>query len=394
MDVRHLLLAVVVLTHSLTTLVWWTAGTWLGLSSKAARHWLLTSLANGLALALFVLNEDQKNLAQLLLASTLVLHGAISLRRGLQSFLKLQHTDGSHLLVGLGSTVLCLGLCLPMGWRTAGLVISSLAICGVFWRTVRECFEPLQTEYPKGVAWILSGLLSLVGLLFAGLIASELMPSIHWSWLQIPKDQRLSGLTFVSVTASILSTFLLGYIVLTRLVHRLEHLSHHDALTGLLNRRAIEYLMEREAQRLHRFGEPFSVLMVDIDYFKRINDRLGHAAGDAVLCAVAQTLQTQAREIDRAARFGGEEFCVLLPHTLHDGALLAAERLRHAISQINVPWGDEKVTVTISTGLATANDSHETLSSLLSRCDDALYQAKREGRNKVVSAPPPARQSP
>ncbi|MES2088775.1 MAG: GGDEF domain-containing protein, partial [Pseudomonadota bacterium] len=128
--------------------------------------------------------------------------------------------------------------------------------------------------------------------------------------------------------------------------------------------------------------------------FKRINDRLGHAAGDAVLCAVAQTLQTQAREIDRAARFGGEEFCVLLPHTLQDGALLAAERLRHAISQINVPWGDEKVTVTISTGLATANDSQETLSSLLRRCDDALYQAKREGRNKVVSAPPPARQSP
>jgi len=133
------------------------------------------------------------------------------------------------------------------------------------------------------------------------------------------------------------------------------------------------------------------VLLIDIDHFKRINDRLGHAAGDVVLCNVARTLQAQAREVDRVARYGGEEFCIILPHTLHEGGLQAAERLREAICLINIPWDDESITVSISTGLACAVEPGETLQSLLSRADEALYRAKAEGRNRVVVASEPLR---
>ena len=103
-----------------------------------------------------------------------------------------------------------------------------------------------------------------------------------------------------------------------------------------------------------------------------------------MLCAVAQTLQAQAREVDRVARYGGEEFCVLLPHTDHEGAIQAAERLRDAVTQISIPWNNDTITVTVSTGMACALDTKEHLRSLLRRADEALYRAKAEGRNRVV----------
>jgi diguanylate cyclase (GGDEF)-like protein len=393
MEVRHLLLAFILLTHSLTTVMWWVAGSWLGLSRKAARHWMLVNLANGVALVLTTLMVDGTSDWHLTTAGVLIVLGAVSLRRGLQFFLKLPHTDGSHLFVGAGVTLFNLGLCAPMGWHSAGMMVSSLAMCWVLASTARETFEPLLAEFKAGTAWLQSGLLAAGVLVFALAAATRLTPQWPWPWLSWSADQAHFATVFSAVALSILATFVLGYIVVMRLVRRLEHLSHHDALTGLLNRRAIEYLLDREDQRLQRFGDPFSVLLVDIDHFKRINDRLGHAAGDVVLCNVARTLQAKAREVDRVARYGGEEFCIILPHTVHEGALQAAERLREAICQINIPWGDESITVSISTGLACAVEPGETLQSLLSRADEALYRAKAEGRNRVVLAGAPAKQN-
>jgi diguanylate cyclase (GGDEF)-like protein len=322
-----------------------------------------------------------------------VVLGAVSLRRGLQSFLKLPLTDGSHAVLGAGVALFNLALCIPQGWPFAGLLASSLAMCWILGSTARETYEPLRTEFHPAAAWLHGGLLTTALLVFALASATNLLPTLPWPWLAWSDDVSLFATVFSAVALSILSTFVLGYIVVMRLVRRLEHLSHHDALTGLLNRRAIEYLLDREDQRLQRFADPFSVLLVDIDHFKRINDRLGHAAGDVVLCTVARALQDKAREVDRVARYGGEEFCILLPHTLHDGALQAAERLRDAISQINIPWNDESITVSISTGMACASEPGETLQSLLARADEALYQAKAEGRNRVVAAGAPIRQS-
>ncbi len=387
MDARHLLLAFILLTHSLTSGMWWVAGSWLGLSRRAARHWMLASMANGLALLLTMVPANIPEPARVTVAGTLAVLGAVSLRRGLQFFLKLRHTDGMHVALGAGVAVFNLFVCLPAGWHDLGIVLSGLTMCWVLGRTAWETFTPLRTEFNSATAWSQSCMLGSAMLVFSMAALTYVVPQWPWPWRLWTVENTQFAVVFSSVALSILSSFVLGYIVVMRLVRRLEHLSHHDALTGLLNRRAIEYLLDREDQRLQRFNDPFSVLLVDIDHFKRINDRLGHAAGDSVLCMVSRTLQAQAREVDRVARYGGEEFCILLPHTLHEGALQAAERLREAISQINIPWGDESITVSISTGLACAHEPGEALQSLLKRADEALYQAKAEGRNRVVSAP-------
>lgn len=386
MNVNIVLLAFVLLVHGLVTIMWWVAGTWLGLSRRAAGHWLVAALANGLALSMLPLHELTGLDSHILLANVLVVLGLISMRRGLQSFLRLRHTDLSHATLGIGVVVFNLVVCLPQGWTRLGESVSTALVALLLWRTARENHPPLAHEFGAGVARAQSGLLGMAGAVFA-LTALELsVPVIAAWWQALPAEQTMFGFLLMHLLLSIMGSFLLGYMVVMRLVRKLEHLSHHDSLTGLLNRRAIEYLLGRESQRLQRFGEHFSLLMVDIDHFKRINDRLGHAAGDAVLCAVAQTLQAHAREVDRVARFGGEEFCVLLPHTLHEGALQAAERLREAINLVSIPWNDEVISVTISTGLATADNPEESLDALLQRADTALYRAKSEGRNRVVSS--------
>ena len=386
MDVNAVFLATVVLIHGLVTLTWWIAGSMLGLSRRAAGHWMVAAAANGLALSMLPLHALLTIPVHLLLANALVVLGLISMRRGLQSFLRLRHTDVSHTLMGAGVAAFNLLICPSLGWIQWGEAISTAVVGGLLWRTAYENHAPLAFEFNAATARAHSSILGLAGALFMGGAVVMLVSSLHAWWQGVNPEVATFAMLITHLVLSITSSFMLGYMVVMRLVRKLEHLSHHDSLTGLLNRRAIEYLLDREYQRLQRFGESFSLLIVDIDHFKRINDRLGHAAGDAVLCAIAQSLQGHAREVDRVARFGGEEFCVLLPHTLHEGAVLAAERLREAINHVTINWEDEDISVTISTGLATAENPLEPLENLMRRADEALYQAKAEGRNRVVAA--------
>ncbi|HVI51644.1 MAG TPA: diguanylate cyclase [Candidatus Sulfotelmatobacter sp.] len=162
-----------------------------------------------------------------------------------------------------------------------------------------------------------------------------------------------------------------------------------DPLTGLANRRRFEEACEIETMRFRRYGVPASLLMLDIDYFKKVNDTYGHATGDAVLVALAETCRRALRETDVAARLGGEEFAILLPMTGETGALEIAERLRVRLAATSVALPDGRMNFTVSLGVATfaGQDEAETV---LARADAALYSAKDLGRNRVeVAAPPP-----
>jgi diguanylate cyclase (GGDEF)-like protein len=169
-------------------------------------------------------------------------------------------------------------------------------------------------------------------------------------------------------------------------LHRVvERQAVTDALTGLANRRQFYEVLGREYERAQRFGQPVSLILLDIDDFKQINDSRGHLAGDAVLHSVAATVAEVIREIDLASRYGGEEFAVLLPQTGPEGAAHLAERLRSEIAARSIRFGTEEISgVTASFGVAAGPDEQMTQIDLIASADAALYQAKREGKNHVT----------
>ncbi|MDX6598299.1 MAG: hypothetical protein QOE87_2186 [Gaiellales bacterium] len=173
-------------------------------------------------------------------------------------------------------------------------------------------------------------------------------------------------------------------------LHRLiQKQAKTDPLTQLLNRREFEEQLAREVERAQRFGTPVGLVVLDLDDFKLINDRFGHLAGDGVLKAAAGAIRQCTREIDQPARWGGEEFAVILPHTGIDGAARLAERLRQAIAERQIPTPDGRsVRVTASFGVAALPGSGTTQVELTAAADDAVYRSKRAGKNRVSLADP------
>lgn len=157
-----------------------------------------------------------------------------------------------------------------------------------------------------------------------------------------------------------------------------------DGLTQIHNKRYLFESLEREIIRARRHDRPLSVLMFDIDYFKRINDHYGHLAGDHVLRELAETVQSRIRRDEVFARYGGEEFVIVLPETTMDGATSLAESVRARVAEHKFVFQGERIPVTISVGCAVIGET-DTATSLIQRADEKLYEAKRAGRNRVCA---------
>ena len=168
---------------------------------------------------------------------------------------------------------------------------------------------------------------------------------------------------------------------------RLSDLVRTDGLTGVLNRRCFDELLTTEAIRAGRYKTPFSIILTDIDHFKAVNDTYGHPAGDAVLRNVSRVLAALVRKVDSVARFGGEEFVLLLPETGRDGARILAERLRSHVEALSHPFEGQTLSVTASFGVSTYEaGTNATAEELIKSADEALYRAKNRGRNRVEVA--------
>ena len=268
-------------------------------------------------------------------------------------------------------------------WR---VVFTYAAMIYLALRVVLVLRHRLMVDHRRRVAWLVisPGVLILVA--FSVPLVRQL--ANMGQGLEIHRfDSTNVRSMYLFIAAAAVFNFGFMALVTHRLLRRLRDLSHRDPLTGLLNRRAVEQVLQREWRRWRRGGPAFVVVVLDLDHFKLINDTHGHPVGDAVLVQTAQRLLAQVRETDAVARIGGEEFLVLMPNATGAGARAAAERLRQAIAEPPYSGAGQPLAVTVSIGLAEPGPTDADVEALLRRGDAALYEAKRGGRNRVAVAP-------
>ncbi len=369
---------------------WATAPRGLDLSRRAARLWSASALIGMAALALLLMRGWAPDWLALTLGHVLAVIALLAIRRGVLRFLRRPLQD-AECIATVGIFTAVQGACwlLPAPWPADGQAITTcLAMAWVLMRGSMQTYPALRSEFGERNAFLLvSPQVAGVALFVLRAGAALLPPS------QEPVLQPLPADTPLNVASALLILLLvlllhgnLAVMVLLRLVRKLRHLSQRDALTGLYNRAEWNRQLEAQHRWLGRFGEPFGVLMIDIDHFKKVNDTMGHAAGDAVLLTVAQVLTASAREVDVIGRLGGEEFGVLLPRAEQTTVRRAADRLRQMLGDAETTWRDQPIRLTVSIGAALCNDADESPTQLLERADHALYQAKNTGRNRTVVA--------
>jgi diguanylate cyclase (GGDEF)-like protein len=199
---------------------------------------------------------------------------------------------------------------------------------------------------------------------------------------QIPHEQMLQNADRIKVGPTILK-YLSGADAEAKYHEEIYRMTIIDGLTQIHNKRYLQEALDREVLRARRHEREMSVLMFDIDFFKRINDQYGHLAGDHVLRELARVVQDRIRREEVFARYGGEEFAILLPETSLEGAVSLAESLRSRVAEHRFVFQSEAIPVTISIGCAMLAPGDRVASDLIQRVDEKLYEAKRTGRNRV-----------
>lgn len=252
--------------------------------------------------------------------------------------------------------------------------------------TILKSDKSLRMRYPflftAGMAFLFA-----LGHFIRGAVYASGSDALSWAL-----HPSVWNLLFLSIGTMVLPIYSMGAVMMAhdRMMSKALDDANRDFLTGIWSRRALFDIAERELARAHRTKRPLSLLVFDVDHFKKLNDSFGHAAGDQVLIVIAQRATQEIRVMDYVARIGGEEFAVLLPEVDASSAFVIAERLRGSLNDYAYPELDKfnvgmPISVSVSIGIASATEN-ESISELLNRADKALYQAKAAGRNTVSLA--------
>lgn len=358
----------------------------------AVWHWFGYALGGALAMGLMTTRVQGPNWGNTVGVGLCVLGSLMLARRGIERFLQLPPRDGQTLAMLLVAIV-GLGWAGPAPAAAPLRAMLSSGLCALLIvAALPRCWRALTTEFSRrlGAAAALPVLAVLIVHLLQVLLAWRQPDALR---LQALDAGSIPARTWVIVLMSAAAfNYLFLFLVVLRLVNRLNHQARHDPLTGLLNRRAMNHVLDSEWERWRAQAAPFTIVTVDLDHFKRINDRHGHGAGDEVLRQVSRLLREHLRPVDRLARIGGEELQILLPGYEDGGrGRELAEHLCALLARTPVEIDARKtLAVTASWGVAGPHGGDAEMATVLARADRALYAAKHGGRNRVVLATPEA----
>jgi len=345
-----------------------------------AKEWAIGATLSALGLFLFALRGNAPVWVAEFMSNALLLPGWMIFDYGIA------RAAGKEPPVKLGFT-LCGAALIFLAWTIAvsnypaGVIAQNLVFVTFDLYAAHACLK--VSEIGKTVTFKLIGILLALGVLVCvwrvaggvfGLTQtfSPTLPRIAWI---------ATSLMFFPMI-----TMLLTLHTSQRLQDEINEQARHDTLTGAYNRRAFDEFASREWSRTVRHGSPFSILTVDIDYFKNFNDQHGHLIGDATLVQVSKSAQAVLRSNDVWCRYGGEEFVALLPNTSIDQAGTVAERLRSSVEKTVISTPSGSLNVSVSIGVAERLATQFSWSEVLAASDSALYEAKAAGRNRVVSS--------
>lgn len=380
LDTRTLIVVAVLLTtvQGVALLLTWRVNR----SIAALRHWAACDFLVALGFLLIALRGPRASTLELLASSAALGGAAVGLWVGIRSFFgrPFPLRSAAALLAAQAAAVFFFAEVLP---DAAGRTVASSLFLGAV--SVLSALDLL-----KAAQWtpaVPAGGLGYLLLAHAGFHATRAALTAYGGPLPVLLSrENLQAFAYLESPMVVLALGI-GFVIMTteRLQGELRRAATYDALTGVFNRRAFLDMAEREFARTRRGGPSFALLLLDIDHFKRINDTFGHQAGDEMLRSFTRLAMGSLRQGDLFGRYGGEEFCALLPETGLDGALLVAERLRAGLSDLVIEYEGNLIATTVSIGVAKGGGAAESFDAIVADADMALYRAKAEGRDRVVA---------
>ncbi len=343
-------------------------------------YWAAGLACNTAGYVLFVLRGQVSDWLSIVLANVLFASVFALFTEGVLQF---QNRQPRRWVIWLPVLVTAVLFAALMPWQVARVLVGAIVFCAQSAVIVASLLQRRSTTVGVGQYFMMAGfLMMIVAFAFQGV--GTLLRADEVSSITTPHLAQTVTFLVAAISVVVVS---LGLVVMTkeRADERNRNLAMRDELTGLINRRSLLESLAQQLSSAKRHRQPLSLLMVDIDYFKRVNDSFGHLSGDRVLKAMTSVIAQRTRAQDLLGRLGGEEFLVILPNTSEEGALQLAENLRQSVAAASFQAvSGEPIDITVSIGLCAVSQlSDPQCDDLIGAADQALYRAKAAGRNRV-----------